>query len=198
MRHLAGSCRIVFNKALALQKERHERGEKKLGYAGLCKLLTGWRNGVGSAWLADAPVHPMQQALTDLERASTNFFALRADFPNSRRRAKPTASAFQTLSRSGAIRRIAACFCPNWAGCDSVTAGMRSARSRMSPSVSPAVSGMCPSRPSVRSSRLCRMVARSASTWVWPASPRSRMVRSTRHSTVSSGTGTDCAKRSRP
>jgi len=38
MRHLAGSCRIVFNKALALQKERHERGEKKLGYAGLCKL----------------------------------------------------------------------------------------------------------------------------------------------------------------
>ena len=41
----AGSCRFVFNKALALQKERHEKGEKKLGYAGLCKLLTGWRNG---------------------------------------------------------------------------------------------------------------------------------------------------------
>jgi putative transposase len=28
----------VFNKALALQKERYEQGEKKLGYAGMCKL----------------------------------------------------------------------------------------------------------------------------------------------------------------
>ena len=41
MRRFAGSCRFVYNKALALQTERHERGEKKLGYAGLCKELTG-------------------------------------------------------------------------------------------------------------------------------------------------------------
>ena len=27
MRRFAGSCRFVFNKALALQKERYERGE---------------------------------------------------------------------------------------------------------------------------------------------------------------------------
>ena len=33
MRRFAGSCRFVFNKALALQKERYERSEKKLGYA---------------------------------------------------------------------------------------------------------------------------------------------------------------------
>ena len=45
MRRFAGSCRFVFNKALALQKARYEQGEKKLGYAGLCKLLTEWRNG---------------------------------------------------------------------------------------------------------------------------------------------------------
>ncbi|MCO8171348.1 helix-turn-helix domain-containing protein, partial [Pseudomonas sp. 21LCFQ02] len=69
MRRFAGSCRFVFNKALALQKERHEQGEKKLGYAGLCKLLTGWRNSPQTAWLADAPVHPLQQSLKDLERA---------------------------------------------------------------------------------------------------------------------------------
>jgi putative transposase len=37
MHCFAGSCRFVFNKALALQKERYERGGKKLGYAGLCK-----------------------------------------------------------------------------------------------------------------------------------------------------------------
>ncbi|ANB02066.1 RNA-guided endonuclease TnpB family protein [Ectothiorhodospira sp. BSL-9] len=75
------SCRFVFNKGLALQKERHERGEKKLGYAGLCKLLTEWRNGPETPWLADAPTHPLQQTLKDLERAYTNFFAQRADFP---------------------------------------------------------------------------------------------------------------------
>ena len=81
MRRFAGSCRFVFNKALALQKERYEQGQKKLGYAGLCKELTNWRNGVETPWLAHAPVHPLQQTLKDLERAYTNFFAKRADFP---------------------------------------------------------------------------------------------------------------------
>jgi putative transposase len=81
MRRFAGSCRFVYNKALALQKERDERGEKKLGYAGLCKLLTEWRNSAETAWLADAPVHPLQQALKNLERAYSNFFAKRAGFP---------------------------------------------------------------------------------------------------------------------
>jgi len=81
MRRFAGSCRFVFNKALALQKERHERGEKKLGYAGLCKLLTEWRNGAETPWLADAPTHPLQQTLKDLEQAYVNFFARRTGFP---------------------------------------------------------------------------------------------------------------------
>lgn len=81
MRRFAGSCRFVFNKALALQKERYEQGEKKLGYAGLCRLLTEWRNSLETAWLSDAPVHPLQQTLKDLERAYGNFFAKRADFP---------------------------------------------------------------------------------------------------------------------
>lgn len=81
MCRFAGSCRFVYNKALALQKERHEQGEKKLGYAGLCKMLTDWRNSAETAWLADAPVHPLQQTLKDLERAYSNFFAKRADFP---------------------------------------------------------------------------------------------------------------------
>jgi putative transposase len=32
-------------------------------------------------WLKDAPTHPLQQALKDLERAYTNFFAKRSDLP---------------------------------------------------------------------------------------------------------------------
>lgn len=86
MRHFAGSCRFVFNKALSLQKQRYEHGEKKLGYAGLCKLLTQWRNSPETAWLAHAPVHPLQQALKDLERAYTNFFAKRSAFPRFRKK----------------------------------------------------------------------------------------------------------------
>jgi putative transposase len=87
MRRFAGSCRVVFNEALGLQKARYETGEKKLGYAGLCKELTAWRNGAPlpsgrtAPWLADAPVHPLQQTLKDLERAYANFFAQRANFP---------------------------------------------------------------------------------------------------------------------
>lgn len=81
MRRYAGSCRFVFNKALALQKARYKQGEKKLAYAGLCKELTAWRNGSETPWLKDAPVHPLQQTLKDLERAYANFFAKRADFP---------------------------------------------------------------------------------------------------------------------
>src|SRR5258707_3137767 len=85
MRRFAGACRFVFNHGLALQKERYERGEKKLGYAGLCKALTKWRNSKKTPWLADGPVHTQQQALKDLERAYTNFFAKRADFPRFKR-----------------------------------------------------------------------------------------------------------------
>jgi putative transposase len=88
MRRFAGSCRFVYNKALALQKGRYEQGEKKLGYAGLCTRLTEWRNGTETPWLKDAPTHPLQQALKDLERAYANFFAKRADFPRFKKKGR--------------------------------------------------------------------------------------------------------------
>jgi len=88
LRGFAGSCRFVFNKALAMQQERHAAGEKKLGYAGLCKCLTEWRNGPETPWLADTPAQVLQQALKDLERAYTNFFAKRADFPRFKKKGR--------------------------------------------------------------------------------------------------------------
>ena len=81
MRRFAGSCRFVFNKALALQKERYEQGEKKLSYAGLCKELTQWKLDSATEWLAETPSQALQQSLKDLDRAYTNFFAKRAGFP---------------------------------------------------------------------------------------------------------------------
>ena len=88
MRRFAGSCRFVYNKALALQKARVEAGEKKLGYAVLCRLLTEWRNGTETLWLKEAPTHPLQQALLDLERAYRNFFEKRANFPRFKKKGR--------------------------------------------------------------------------------------------------------------
>lgn len=79
LRRYAGSCRFVYNKALALQQANHEAGEKFIGYVAMAKHLTAWRNGEETPWLKDAPVHPLQHALKDLEKAYQNFFAKRAD-----------------------------------------------------------------------------------------------------------------------
>jgi putative transposase len=84
MRRFAGSCRFVFNKALALQQTNHECGEGFVGYLAMAKHLTEWRNGAETPWLKCAPVHPLQHALKDLQRAYQNFFAKRAGFPRFR------------------------------------------------------------------------------------------------------------------
>lgn len=86
MRRFAGSCRFVYNKALAMQKGNHEAGNKFIGYVAMAKHLTGWRNGAETPWLKDAPCHPLQHALKDLEKAYKNFFAKRADFPKFKRK----------------------------------------------------------------------------------------------------------------
>ena len=109
MRRFAGARRFVFNKALALQKARYEQGEKKLGYADLCKLLTEWRNGTGTPWLGEAPVHPLQQALKDLGRAYRNFFAGRAGYPRFKKKGQhdsfryPDAKQFKLDAANGRI-----------------------------------------------------------------------------------------------
>ncbi|MCK0505790.1 RNA-guided endonuclease InsQ/TnpB family protein [Aromatoleum anaerobium] len=86
MRRFSGSCRFVFNKALALQQSNHEAGGKFIGYVAMAKHLTAWRNSLETSWLKDAPVHPLQHALKDLEKAYKNFFEKRADFPRFKRK----------------------------------------------------------------------------------------------------------------
>jgi putative transposase len=73
MRRFAGSCRFVFNKALALQKAHYEAGGKFISYMAMAKHLTEWRNSTETPWLKGAPVHPLQHALKDLDRAHQIF-----------------------------------------------------------------------------------------------------------------------------
>ena len=86
MRRFAGSCRFVFNRALALQQANYQAGERFIGYLAMAKHLTQWRNSAQTPWLKDAPVHPLQHALKDLERAYQSFFAKRAGFPRFKRK----------------------------------------------------------------------------------------------------------------
>ena len=86
MCRFAGSCRFVYNEALALQQANHEAGGKFIGYVAMAKHLTAWRNGTETPWLKDSPVHPLQHALKDLEKAYNYFFAKRADFPRFKRK----------------------------------------------------------------------------------------------------------------
>lgn len=81
MRRFAGSCRFVFNRALALQEERFKAGEKRLTYVDLAKLVTGWRHSEETPWLSESPIHPLQQTLKNLDLAYSNFFTKRASFP---------------------------------------------------------------------------------------------------------------------
>ena len=81
IRSFIGCGRFVFNKALELQKKAYEEDKKKLKFGELCRLLTEWRNSKETCWLADAPAQALQQSLKDLEKAYTNFFAKRANFP---------------------------------------------------------------------------------------------------------------------
>jgi putative transposase len=88
LRRFVGSCRFVYNKALALQKALYKQGKQKLSYAGLCQSLVEWKKQGETAWLAEAPSQALQQTLKDSERAYQNFFAKRADFPRPKKKGR--------------------------------------------------------------------------------------------------------------
>lgn len=81
MRRIAGSCRYVWNKALALQIENHKAGGKFINHFAMCKWLPVWKKEPDTLWLKDTPSQLFQVVLKDLVRAYKNFFDKRADFP---------------------------------------------------------------------------------------------------------------------
>ena len=82
MRRIAGSCRYVWNKALALQIANHEAGEKFINHFTMCKWLPNWKKEPETVWLKETPSQLYQVVLKDLARAYKNFFEKRADFPS--------------------------------------------------------------------------------------------------------------------
>ena len=81
MRRIAGSCRYVWNKALALQIENHKAGEKFIHHFAMCKWLPVWEKEPDTWWLKDTPSQLFQGVLKELARAYKNLLDKRADFP---------------------------------------------------------------------------------------------------------------------
>ncbi|MCT9003767.1 RNA-guided endonuclease InsQ/TnpB family protein [Streptomyces rhizosphaerihabitans] len=70
-----GCARVVFNDALAVRRAAHAEGLPFPKSGDLAKrLITQAKQTPERAWLADAPVGVMQQALRDLDTAYRNFF----------------------------------------------------------------------------------------------------------------------------
>jgi putative transposase len=76
---VAGSCRFVWNKALALQIERLEAKEKLLPYTQISKQLTEWRKDQDTLFLSETTFDSQQQKLRDLDRAFRDGFSKERD-----------------------------------------------------------------------------------------------------------------------
>lgn len=96
MRRFAGACRFVFNKALAMQKERYDAGLKYASHFDMCKWLPEWKAQL--PWLKESPSHTLQKALKDVDRAYKNFFEGRASFPRFKR--KGMSDSFQEFDQN--------------------------------------------------------------------------------------------------
>lgn len=70
----AGCVRLVWNKALRLQKDKLDQKEKIHSYNELAGFLTTWKKSDELLFLAQAHSQPLQQTLKDLDRALKDGF----------------------------------------------------------------------------------------------------------------------------
>jgi len=74
LRRFAGCCRLVWNKALALQKARLDHKQGCLNYNQLAGELIQWKDAAETDFLREAPAQPLQQTLKNLDRALRDAF----------------------------------------------------------------------------------------------------------------------------
>ena len=79
MSRTAGCCRLVFNKALALQNELKEQHQKLLTYNELSQKLTAWKKESETIFLREVPSQPLQQTLMDLCKGISDSFRKSGD-----------------------------------------------------------------------------------------------------------------------
>lgn len=105
MRRIAGTCRFVWNKALALQIASYTRGQKFVNHFDMCKWLPVWKKEPETLWLKDTPSQLYQVVLKDLARAYKNFFEKRAAFPTFKKKGASTSFCFPQGYELDAVNR---------------------------------------------------------------------------------------------
>ncbi|MBE7157994.1 MAG: transposase [Rhodospirillales bacterium] len=97
-----GAVRATFNVALEQRRTFWKPG-RRFNFASQCREVTALR--AEFDWLRDVPVHPLQQAIKDLDRAYQNWWAGRADVPTPRKRGLNDTMRFPDAA-SFAFRRL--------------------------------------------------------------------------------------------
>jgi putative transposase len=97
-----GAVRFVFNLGLEQRRVWYRPG-RRFNYVSQCREVTALRAEVD--WLRDVPVHALQQAMKDLDRAYQNWWAGRAGAPTPRKRGQHDAMRFPDPNHF-AFRRI--------------------------------------------------------------------------------------------
>ena len=93
-----GSVRYVYNRALAERSRAWTQEQRRVTFAETCRMLTGWKNDPGTAWLYEVSNVALQQGLQHLQNAYVNFWAKRAEYPTFKSRHRSRASATFTTS----------------------------------------------------------------------------------------------------
>ena len=81
LRKTIGSCRFVYNWALAQRREAWVQEKKSVNYAKTCKALTDLKETHEREWLNEVSSVCLQQSLRNLDVAFVNFFKKRGGYP---------------------------------------------------------------------------------------------------------------------
>ena len=82
LRRTMGCARLVYNRALAARNEAWYERKERVGYSETSTMLTSWKKQEDLQFLNEVSSVPLQQGLRHLQTAFTNFFAVRAKYPN--------------------------------------------------------------------------------------------------------------------
>jgi putative transposase len=94
-----GCVRYVYNRALAERSRAWTQEQRRISFAGTCRMLTTWKADPDTAWLYEVSNVALQQGLQHLQNAYVNFWGKRARYPTFKSKRKSRASA--TFTRMG-------------------------------------------------------------------------------------------------
>lgn len=86
LRKTVGSCRFVYNWALAARTDSWVNGKKSMSYRKTNKALTELKDEPEREWLSEVSSVCLQQSLRNLDCAFSNFFQKRAKYPSFKKR----------------------------------------------------------------------------------------------------------------